>query len=210
MLRLEKIVGAAKEPTYIFDECDLNGVTIGIADYRASEKGTEATITIDSLRSDTKVVHPCHVSYNILTEKVHEYVAGLCVNEGSDLDIEKVDKDSVDESLLEDAQPAEFLDPVEIATKRGWTKGAIIVVGKGYDTFGEVSYGILESVYQGNDNLKLKLTDGREVDWIDCQIANDVNKQIFRMVEAEKGRIMENAIKFGESIEQNLEKIIFG
>jgi hypothetical protein len=33
-IRLEKIAGGIAEPTYIFDECDLGGVSIGLADIR--------------------------------------------------------------------------------------------------------------------------------------------------------------------------------
>ena len=208
-IRLEKIAGAIAEPTYIFDECDLGGVSIGLADIRTSANGTEATITIDSLRSDTKVIYPSSIAHKELLGMVQDYVSTLC-HSGSDLDIDRVSKDNVDESLLEGAQPAGFMDSVEIAKKKGFSKGAIIEVGKGYDTFGDITYGILEDIYQGNDDLKLKLTDGREVNWIDCGIVSDVNKHIFRMVEAEKGRIMENAIKFGETIDDNIERIIYG
>jgi hypothetical protein len=210
-IRLEKIAGGIAEPTYIFDECDLGGVSIGLADIRTSANGTEATITIDSLRSDTKVIYPSSIAHKELLGMVQDYVSTLC-HSGSDLDIDEVSKDNVDESLLEEAEPAVSKSLVELMQKRGYVEGAILVISGGYDPVPEVSYGILTDMWEDDNHktLYIRLTDGRIVEAVDCQVATDVNKHIFRMVEAEKGRIMENAIKFGETIDDNIEKIIYG
>jgi hypothetical protein len=142
---------------------------------------------------------------------VQDYVSTLC-HSGSDLDIDEVSKDNVDESLLEEAEPAVSKSPVELMQKRGYVEGAILVISGGYDPVPEVSYGILTDMWEDDNHktLYIRLTDGRIVEAVDCQVATDVNKHIFRMVEAEKGRIMENAIKFGETIDDNIEKIIYG
>jgi hypothetical protein len=209
-IRLEKIKGEHKDARFVFDECDLSGVAIGLADYRASDRGTEATVTIDSLRSDTKVIYPGHSSFNVLLEMLQERVASLCVNE---VEVEKVKMDSVDESLLKDPQPALSLDDVELMRKRGYDEGAVLVIGNGYDVLGEVSYGVLADIWKDpkmENIIFIRLTDGRIVDAVDCQVANDVNKDILRMVEAEKGRVMEQAIKFTELMDQKVDEIIFG
>jgi hypothetical protein len=198
------------EPHFIFDECDLSGVTIGLADYRASVSGTEANITIDSLRTDKSVLYAGHCSNVELLELVNEYIATLCVEK---IQIEESVSDNVDEDLLKSAKPAESMNNVDLLRQRGYIEGAIVVVGAGYDALGEITYGIISNIWQETkekDSIMLRLTDGRIEDALDCQIANDINKAMLRMVEAEKGRVMDDARIFTRIVDQNVDKIIFG
>ena len=207
--------------TIEFDVCDFNEkdlVAIDITNFRMSSEGSQGLITIDGFPSNKYAVYGLDVTKSVLLKMVRDRVAMSCNrSEDSEADtvhgmpLEQTKKDHVDEELLIDAEPAVSKSLVELMQKRGYVKGAILVISGGYDPVPEVSYGILADIWEDDNHktLYIRLTDERIVEAVDCQIATDVNKHIIRMVEAEKGRMIENAIKFGEKIDNYLEQIIF-
>lgn len=206
--------------TFIFDDCTFNEndvENVAICDLKVSKEGTTATIMIEGVRTDKMVTHLAEIDSKSLTEKVRKYVYDFLVPQGDKHlgvaggPIEPTKMDNVNEELLEEAEPAVSKSHVELMQKRGYVEGAILVISSGYDPVPEVSYGILTDIWEDDKHktLYIRLTDGRIVEVVDCQIATDVNKHIIRMVEAEKGRMIENAIKFGEKMDNHLEKIIF-
>jgi hypothetical protein len=210
-----------KGSIYVFDDCvftESDLVAIDICDFKASSKGTTATITMDGIRTDKMVTHMEEIDSRSLVLKVREYVNTFLI---ADKDkhlgvaggpVEPTKMDNVDEELLKDAEPAVSVSPVDIKRKNGFVEGAVIVVNGNILDAEEIGYGLMVDIWQDDktDVIYIRLTDGRIMEADRCTIATDVNKRILRMVEAEKGRMIESAIKFGEQVDRNLEQIIFG
>jgi hypothetical protein len=183
---------------------------ISFTNYKLSSDGTEAVLVINGMVANVKITSIEYIKSMQLKDLVQEFVMDLKSNPSSVI-VEEGKMDNIDEEMLKEAEPAKLLSVVEKMHKLGYVEGAILVIGGGYDPVPEVSYGILADIWEDKEkkNMYIKCTDGRIVEAVDCQVANDVNKHILRMVEAEKGRLIEQAIKFGEKIDRNLEKIVF-
>lgn len=206
-------------PVMDYGYCEFTGTdpnTITLSDYKASSRGTEATVTINGIRANKGVLFLGQISKSDLTDLLRQHIFGTIVYPNNTsvhgIALEEGVKDNIDESLLEDAQPAESLDVVELLRKRGYNEGAVVIIGKGYDILGDTRYGIIADIWQDHkteNTIMLRMTDSTIAEAVDCQIANDVNKHILRMIEAEKGRIMEQAIKFCEKIDSKIDAIIY-
>lgn len=214
---LEKQSGPIMEfDACIFREKDL--VAIDINHFRVSQEGSRGVITVDGFPSNKYALYSGELTKGALVKLVRDHVAMNCdKSEDSETNtvhggkLEPTKMDNVNEELLKEAEPAVSKSHVELMQKRGYVEGAILIISGGYDPVPEVTYGILTDMWEDDKHktLYIRLTDGRIVEAVDCQIATDVNKHIIRMVEAEKGRMIENAIKFGEKIDNYLEQIIF-
>lgn len=196
----------------VLEECQFvtaDRGCIDIKDFTLKSDGCWGLITVDGIVTDKQV---WYVGGEITKDDFVEMVRDYCIHNYHAVEVEAGNPDNVDESLLEDAEPAVSMTEVERLQKGGFTEGAIIVVGGHVLDQEEESYGVLHAVWQDDKTgiIFVRLTDGRIVEVNSCTVANDVNKHILRMVEAEKGRIIEHAIKFGEQVDRNVEEIIFG
>jgi hypothetical protein len=206
-LSLVDIAERGDGPIMDFDSCefiekDLESITL--SDFTVSSSGAYATICIDGIRSNKKVVYNGASSSVILTgmlrEHIRENLLPIPVLEFGKMD-------NVDESILEDAEPAVSISNVELYAKKGYVRGAIVEIAV---VFENNRYGIIDSVYENAaGSIKFRFTNHTEANAEECCLVNDVNKDIFRMVEAEKGRIKEEAYEFMDLIDQKIFDIIF-
>lgn len=123
--------------------------------------------------------------------------------------IEETKLDDVPEELLETAGPMKSMEPEEVLAQQGFVKGAI--VKRCLDEW-HCDYGIFTGSFYKSEGgtIGLNFTDGRSFHQDYCTLVDDVNKEILRMVEAEKGRIMEEALQFAAIIDNTVQEIIYG
>lgn len=126
--------------------------------------------------------------------------------------VEETNLDNIDEDLLKNATAMKAMDPIEILQTQGFVKGAIVRRSIDGESEYNYSYGIFTGNFYSSESnsVGLEFTDGRHYHQDYCTLVEDVNKEIIRMVDAEQGRIMEDAQKFIDLINQKLHEIIYG
>lgn len=179
--------------------------TIDLDSFKSSKNGITATIKIkgESVR-DAEFAYPEPIkSEEFLTYLIEDLKRFN--NWTGEVKVEEVQKDMVDEELLVEAKAIH--NPIEVLMNKGFVRGAIVARSNG----GPVQYGIFTGEFypSSEDTVGLRFTDGRDFHQDYCTLVDDVNKHILRMVEAEQGRIMENAHMFIETIHQKVQEIIY-
>ena len=109
--------------------------------------------------------------------------------------------------IAENAQPMKSESPEGRLLRKALVRGTIV---KRTNAWGEdKGYGILTGDFEEIDgSALLKMTDGSTFMDHFCEPIQDVNKYVLRVVQAECGRVMEDADKFVDLIQQRLADVI--
>jgi len=186
--------------------------TIAFRHHKASSKGTKANLMIEGKLVNIEVVTTESISTADLLEMVKEHLHQTFVEkriEDEEECIEEVNLDNVNEELLESASPMKgSISQSELLHRNGFVRGAIVKRQIDY----EYDYGIFTGEFYDSegDTIGLRFTDGKSFHQDYCILVDDVNKQIIRTVEAEKGRIIHEANEFCDLISLKINEIIYG
>lgn len=114
------------------------------------------------------------------------------------------------DDIVQDAQPMKKIDMMQVLRNQGYVRGVVV---KRKDAFGaNRAYGILtgELRNQHDDGFGALCTDGSWFNTVHLEMVDDVNKHILRCIQAEKGRIMEEAYAFCKEIDSNIDRLVYG
>jgi len=114
------------------------------------------------------------------------------------------------DDIVQDAQPMKKIDMMQVLRNQGYVRGVVV---KRKDAFGaNRAYGILtgELRDQHDDGFGALCTDGSWFNIVHLEMVDDVNKHILRCIQAEKGRIMEEAYAFCKEIDSNIDRLVYG
>ena len=209
-------------------DINLDGVNldkeIQITDVKVSKDHSECRLRVkDEIIDQTFIFNREMQSEEMLWEVksfIRNYHAGTVGVEGGDIilepsgdsDIEVTDqmKKEADE-IVKDAKPMESfqIDPIIALRKIGFKQGVIVKCTDAFNA--NKGYRILTGeLYENCDGVVAKMTDGSEFLCEYCRIITDVNKEIFRTVSAEQGRIMETANQACKDIDNFIQNVIYG
>jgi hypothetical protein len=191
---------------------------LSIHNLKTDKDGTTSDLAISgTIIADMHLFIPVTIGSDDLLKKfkaeMKEFVDWKEFNPKSSVHGEKivVELDNIseeDEVMLQDAKAMKQLDQKEILAKNGFVRGAI--VQRGQDEWHR-TYGIFTGHFYESegDTVGLSFTDGQQFHQDYCNLVDDVNKEILRMVEAEQGRVMEDAHKFVDLMSQKLQEVIY-
>jgi hypothetical protein len=195
---------------------------IEITDVKVSKDHSECRLRLKDETIDQMFIFNREMTSEEMLREVRNFIGGyhkgtVGVEEGDiilcpvqDLKISDKMKKEADE-IVKDAQPMESLriDPIVACQKLGFKQGVIVKCTDAFNT--NKGYRILTGeLYENSDGVVAKMTDGHEFLCEYCKIITDVNKEIFRTVSAEQGRIMEMANQACKNIDNFIQNVIYG
>lgn len=181
---------------------EVNRYDVTLTNFKASSKKTEARLIVSGETCNIMVEGEPDITSDELLDCVR-------VELFDKIEIDQTVLDNVDEELVSAAGPMKSMNPEEILVQQGFVKGAVV---KRCVEEWDCNYGIFTGqFYQSSDNtVGLVFTDGNTYHQDYCTLVDDVNKEILRMVEVEKNRILNDAYIFTQVIDKSIEEIVYG
>lgn len=205
-----------------FNRIELHNIKVG-------KKKSECDVSIDGKQLGDHHVFNAELKSDVMKEMIiHNLVEkrDLILTKQAEMDerleevkMKRIEEDAIDnvesseerkkeiDRIAENAQPMKSESPEGRILRKGLVRGTIV---KRTNAWGEdKGYGILTGEFEVIDvSILLKMTDGSKLMEDLCEPIQDVNKYVLRTVEAEQGRIMEQAHEFVDLIHLRLRDVI--